>query len=344
MTHHPSFYYPAAHQEVTNELCYSIEERQGLALLLGEPGTGKTTLLRNLFRTFTSDFCAVFVSDVSVTDPSLLNQIASELRIPAAGDGAAAMLKHFLQETFQAGRTNVVLVDEAQLLTDRQLQEVHFLTNLELEGQKLVQLILAGQPSLAFRLTTEPMEALGQRVSVRASLEPLSLAHTNAYIRLRLETAGSSDSHLFTPDAVIKIHALSRGIPRMVNLICDRALLLAFAEDARRVDESMVLEVSHELRIDEQTGGPHPSNDSPTLEQRLSTIEGKLDWLIDVIRRGDLGRTKSSQPFLASGPPDETRGETVPEELPRGTDVNRLRDLSAKRPASGGEPTLLTKK
>jgi len=307
MAHNLSFYYPAAHQEATNDLCYSIEERQGLALLVGEPGTGKTTLLRNLIRTFGSDLCAIMVSDVSVTDSSLLSYVANELGLPATDERAPAILKHYFQEILLAGRTVVVLVDEAQSLTDRQLRELHYLTNLEFQNQKLVQLILAGQPSLQSRLSTPSMEALGQRVSVRTYVKPLSLAHTRAYIRLRLQIAGSNNPDLFTPGAVVKIQGLSRGIPRLVNLICDRALVYGYAEDARVLDESAIQEVSDELEIDEPSPGPHPVPDSSPLEQRLSAIEQKLDLLVEAMERGGFLQAASSDSPVAPYPREQSR-------------------------------------
>ena len=143
LAHDPSYYYPAAHQEATNDLCYSIEERQGLAVLVGEPGTGKTTLLGNLLRSLGPDMLGILLSDVSLFGGSLLRALANRLQLAADEQALLTELQIHLEAAVSTGHTVVVLIDEAQSLTDEQLQEVRYLTNLQFQNQKRVQLILA---------------------------------------------------------------------------------------------------------------------------------------------------------------------------------------------------------
>ncbi len=162
--------------------------------------------------------------------------------------GLLKALGRALDESFASDRVVVLMVDEAQALTDRQLQEVQYLSNLEKGGEKVVQVILAGQPSLEARLDEQQFSALSQRIAVRSHVKPLSLRHTRAYVELRLQVSGASESGPFVSAAVTRLHELSGGIPRVINLIADRALVIAYADDLAVVDEGVVLQAADELQ------------------------------------------------------------------------------------------------
>ncbi|MGH9318944.1 MAG: ExeA family protein [Vicinamibacteria bacterium] len=300
----PTCYYPAAHQEATNDLCYSIEERQGLATLVGEPGTGKTTLLNNLLKTFDSNMKGVLVSDASLGTGSLLKQLTAELGLPVSDPHMVpVVLRGYLQNWVLLGKSLVLLVDEAQALADGQLEELRHLTNLEVQGRKLIEIVLAGQPPLEARLAAPEFEALRQRIAVRSYLKPLSLEHTAAYIHWRLEAAGSGDSRFFGLGAIQAVHRRSCGVPRLINLICDRALLTGYADDARSIEATAVELAANELGINEgssvssnvpgrpsyvepEKGASHGA--SGDLEARLTGIERKLDTLVEMLMRAGL--------------------------------------------------------
>jgi general secretion pathway protein A len=297
LTFEPLSYYAASHQEATNDLCYSIEERKGLATLVGQPGTGKTTLLNNLVKSFDAKMRGVLITDVSLGSSSLLKQVMTELGLPAVdAQTLPLVLRSYLQNWLLLGQTFVLLIDEAQSLTAGQLEEVRYLTNLEFQGSKLIEVILSGQPALEARLAASEFEALRQRVAVRTYLEPLSVEHASSYIAWRLQAVGAKNPGLFGAAAVRAVHERSMGIPRLINLICDRALLLAFANDSVTVEASSVVQAATELGIDsgsststrepELTGFIESSTTSTggdDLPDRLSAIERKLDVLLEAM-------------------------------------------------------------
>lgn len=328
LDHNPSFFYPAAHQDAQDDLCYSIEERQGIATLVGEPGTGKTTLLKNLMRSFTSEMHGVLVSDTSASPGSLLRAVASELRLGIPDDQSLAMiLRQQFLSFIERGYVVVVLVDEAQDLTDPQLHEVRFLSNLEYENQNLVQLILAGQPSLDARLDRPQFEALRQRVAVRTSIKSLTPGHTQRYIEMRFRVAGASDEHLFTPSALVRIHELTRGIPRLINLLCDRALIWGYAEDAHFLDEAAVEEAWSELRIEKTPEQPEPARSSFPLEPRLSAIERKVDVIIEALQRAGFLEDHATEPFTTDDAETDRSQDSDRE-------IGRVADFPPRKPRS----------
>jgi general secretion pathway protein A len=305
-----SRYYPAAHQEPQNDLLYALEERQGVATLIGEPGTGKTTLLKNVLRLLGPDLLGILLSDVALSGGSLLRQVLTEIGpTETMEQGLLKALGRAIDESIRSGRAVVLMVDEAQALTDRQLQEVQYLSNLEAGGEKVVQMILAGQPSLEARLEEPQFKALSQRVAVRSQVKPLSLRHTRGYVGLRLQASGVSESGPFVGAAVTRLHELSGGIPRMINLIADRALVIAYADDLAVVDEPVVLQAADELRIRKSTGDPRPAPIPAPLEQRLQAIEGKLDSLLAALERaGLLSPAPGNASASAEGEPDRSPG------------------------------------
>jgi general secretion pathway protein A len=308
LTHDPAYYFGEAHQVPLNELCYSIEERHGLAMLLGEAGTGKTTLLLRLLRSFARHLNGVFLSDIAVGEASLIRQVSRGLLIPFkpqdSTETVSQYLDIYLRGQVNAGRTIVVLIDEAQGLTDGQLEELRLLTNLEHKGRKLVEIVLAGLPSLERKFRTPDFEALGQRAAVRCWVEPMGLDHTGAYIRHRLDVVAAPNPDMFEPEAVERVHHASRGIPRLVNIVCERALLVGYVEETQGMKSSHVDQAVADLNLkplgegmDQATGAiGFEGNLLMRMAAQLDEIMKRLDGL--ELHRDGRGRGPNEEPRL----------------------------------------------
>ena len=252
VTPDPRFLFEApAHREALASLTYGIQERRGFISLVGEVGTGKTTLLRTLLDSLDASVRAVLITHTTINREELLRLILAELEI-SAGTNRVEML-HRLQEFLLArwGRSELTLliVDEAQNLPRSVLEEIRLLTNLETAEAKLLQVILAGQPELERTLRRPELRQLQQRISVHARVGPLTVEQTGQYVRHRLRVAGRRHQTLFTPAAIQALWKASRGIPRLINLLCDHALLTAFAAGEHRIAVRFIDEVGRDLGL-----------------------------------------------------------------------------------------------
>lgn len=232
------------HREGLAHLVYGVQQHGGFVQLTGEVGTGKTTLCRCLLEQIPPDVDVALILNPRVTVAEFLASVCDELRIsrPAGTWGIAALvdaLHRYLLDAHARGRRTVLIVDEAQQLPWTVLEQIRLLTNLETPTRKLLHIILIGQPELSTLLAQRKMRQLSQRVTARYHLVPLRRPQTCAYIRHRLRVAGG-DPTLFTPAAIRAVHRRSRGIPRMINVLCDRALLAAYAHGIRRVTTATV--------------------------------------------------------------------------------------------------------
>ena len=315
LTHDPAYFYGEAHQVAMNELFYSIEERQGLALLLGEPGTGKTTLLLRLLRSFSKDLSGVFLSDIAVGEASLIRQVARALLIPFqpqdSTDAVAQYMDIFLRGQVTAGKTVVVLVDEAQGLTDGQFEELRLLTNLEHKGQKIVEIILAGLPSLERKFQTPDFESLSQRAVIRCWVEPFAIENVREYIQHRLEVVGAPNREMFSDEAVERVHHASRGIPRLINIVCERTLLIGYVEEqqvikAPHVDQAVAdlnLKPADDGGMEQKTGGFGLEGD---LLMKMTTKLDEVLRKLDALERGAPPAAQPSSTSEASEDADAT--------------------------------------
>lgn len=252
ITPNPRYVYLSPkHREALAHLLYGISAGGGFVALTGEVGTGKTTLCRCLLEQLPEDVDIALIFNPRLNSRELLASICDELRIPHPQHRASLkllidLLNRHLLDAHARGRRTVVLIDEAQNLNYDVLEQIRLLTNLETNEAKLLQIILVGQPELNALLRRQNLRQLSQRVTARYHLRPLSFAETAAYIRHRLAVSGGSEQ-IFTTTAVAKIYRLSTGIPRLINLICDRALLGAYTQNKTKVGYWIVRKAAREV-------------------------------------------------------------------------------------------------
>jgi general secretion pathway protein A len=248
----PRFLYMShQHREALAHLLYGVGEGGGFVQLTGEVGTGKTTVCRCLLEQLPAHVDVALILNPSLTALELLASVCDELRIAYPQDKVTVksltdLLNAHLLDAHSRGRRTVLILDEAQNLTAEALEEVRLLTNLETTREKLLQIILIGQPELRELLARDDLRQLAQRITARYHLRPIRRAETAAYIRHRLQVCGAAES-LFTEAAIDAIHKRSQGVPRLINVICDRALLGGFVEGKIRLDASIAQKAATEV-------------------------------------------------------------------------------------------------
>jgi len=241
-------------QEALACLTYGIETRKGFILLTGEVGTGKTTLINKLLewlhkeRVFTA-----FVFNPRLSVSQFLEFMMADFGIPCESQHKGQMLQklnQWLLDRYQAGERAVLVVDEAQNLSPQMLEEIRLLTNLETSTEKLLQIVLAGQPELEQKLNQPQLRQLRQRITLRAKTRQLTLEETQGYIEERMRIAGAENPDIFSPEAVAMVHRYARGIPRVTNLLCEHSLVSSFACQKNPVPAEIVEEVAHDFELD----------------------------------------------------------------------------------------------
>jgi general secretion pathway protein A len=245
-------YLSERHAEALAHLMYGINEAGGFIQLTGEVGTGKTTVIRSLLEQLPGHADVALILNPRVTPAEFLLTICEELHIhvPESGRGSTKTLMDLigrqLLDTHARGRRVVLIVDEAQNLSAETLEQVRLLTNLETATTKLLQIILIGQPELRALLDQPDLRQLAQRITGRYHLNPLSADETAGYVKHRMRVAGAT-AEVFTPSALREIHRLSGGIPRVINVICDRALLGAFTQEDHRAGAGLIRQAASEV-------------------------------------------------------------------------------------------------
>jgi general secretion pathway protein A len=257
VTPDPRFLYLApSHREALAQLVYGVQEKKGFLVLTGEVGTGKTTLVHTLLGRLDTQTAAAFVFNSTLPFEGLLEYALEDFGISKAGESHAQRLmalNTFLIERRRAGQNTVLIIDEAQNLLPETLEQVRLLSNFETPTEKLLQVLLVGQPELGERLALPALRQLKQRIALRCRIQPLTVDETAEYIRFRLRIAGARDSGLFTPEAIARITAHAGGIPRIVNAVCDHALLIGYADQQRRIDRRVVDDAIRYLESGEAT-------------------------------------------------------------------------------------------
>ncbi len=295
-----------SHEEALSSLEYGISARKSITLLLGEAGTGKTTLLRKALTLKlrpgdASNEGWVYINNPTLTRSEFLEVLARgfRLRPEAAGSKAALLgeLQDSLRERHDRGQVSALIVDEAQSLSHELLEELRLLANVESDTVKLLPLVLAGQPELADRLNDRALRQLKQRIVLRCELAPLAVRETASYIAARLRMAGGDPARIFTRDAVLAVHEASAGIPRTISVICDNALLAGFAEGVRPVGGDLIEEVCGDLDLAASGAGQsaHHAWPRPAILSRLSTAR---EW---GVRSGMRAQTEQDPSGVLAG-------------------------------------------
>jgi type II secretory pathway predicted ATPase ExeA len=263
-------------------LTYGIQSRKGFVLLTGEVGTGKTTLINKLLEWLRlQQVATAFIFNSRLNTTQFLDYMMADFGIPGDSKSKSQLLLrlyNWLLDRYRAGETAVLIVDEAQNLTDEVLEEIRMLTNLETFTEKLLQIVLVGQPELEQRLKQPQLRQLRQRLTLRAKTHPLTLDETKAYIQQRLRIAGSSGQQIFNPEALVAIHRYASGIPRVVNLLCEHCLVSAFVDQQKVIGPSVVEIVARDFDLgDGSAAGAMTTPPPPNGNQQ------KMD-LVDTLR------------------------------------------------------------
>ncbi|HTQ95457.1 MAG TPA: AAA family ATPase [Candidatus Acidoferrum sp.] len=247
------FFSTVAHDEALLQLVFGIESRRGLMVLTGEPGTGKSTILQYLLEWLGQyKYSTAYVFHTMMHSADLLQLILRDFGISCTSrikSDALSALEQWLIQQHATGDLPVIIIDEAQALTTRAMDELRVLLDLEHKGIKLVQIVLAGQPQLEEKLKQRKLSQLKQRIMCHCRLRPLTLGETSGYIASRLNGAGASGPGAFPQDVVLEIYRYSKGIPRVINLICENALLAAYADRREAIQCDDVKRVARQFDL-----------------------------------------------------------------------------------------------
>jgi len=279
-------------------LNYGIHERSGFILLTGEVGSGKTTLIRNLINKHYERLVLAKIFNTCVTSEQLLAMINDDFGLPVHGKDKVALIRDlnsFLVEQYACGNQPVLIIDEAQNLGTELLEEIRMLSNLETDDSKLLQIILVGQPELRTILAAPELLQLRQRININCHIQALNRLETSQYIAHRLDVAGNANAVNFPPETLDYIFQYSKGIPRLINIICDFLMLSAFAEETSTITIEMVSEIIGDLDFENHYWSTAVSGkgyghvkDGDYLsvdESRALLSRESRDFLLDISRR-----------------------------------------------------------
>jgi general secretion pathway protein A len=265
LTANPKYlFFTGQHREALSNLEYGLSSAKPITLLVGEAGTGKSTLLRAALE---SERCrrvsCVYLNNPTLTRNEFVETLASRFDLGANAERSKATLlgglESIVRDRQARGEITALVVDEAQALPNELLEEIRLLANMETPIGKLLPVVLAGQPELAERLNEPALRQLKQRVALRCELKPLDLPDTASYIASRIRTAGGDPGMIFTREAVTLIHEYSHGVPRTISVMCDNALMSGFALDQRRIDGHIVREVCRDFDLRPAAGKLQPA-------------------------------------------------------------------------------------
>ncbi|MEK6727520.1 MAG: AAA family ATPase [Candidatus Omnitrophota bacterium] len=251
VTSDPAFFFLSRkHKEALSHLLYGVSQRKGIIVLTGEIGTGKTTLCRFFLNQLVKNVKTAFILNPHFSETQLLEAIVKDFGITTKNNtrlGLVWDLNKFLLNESETGNNVILIIDEAQNLKPGQLEQVRLLSNLETEKEKLLQVVLAGQPELNRRLNLYDLRQLRQRIMVRYHISPLEKDEIRDYVYHRLNVAGATGDIEFTEGAIEVIANFSSGTPRLINMICDRALLAGFVAETKKIDLAIINKCIEEL-------------------------------------------------------------------------------------------------
>jgi general secretion pathway protein A len=312
LTPDPQFLYLSeSHQTAIESLLYGIQQKEGFMVITGNIGTGKTTICRTVLGRLDKNVKTAVIFNSFLTEEELLESILLDLGFPSKGrsrkeriDALNKLLVHFLSQ----GKSTVLIIDEAQNLSIPVLEQIRMLSNLETEKEKLLQIILFGQLELDQKLRSPELKQLNQRISIRHRLMPLTQTEMGSYIFQRLMMAGSQGSIIFSKSALHEIYKFSKGTPRLVNLLCDRALLGGFVEQNIHIDRGIIKKAKNSLLGEEEA--PQPFYSYPLskklipLRIALWTISIFLSMSLIIMNQGHLSLLQNAKNFIWNGIPN----------------------------------------
>ena len=249
------FYLSPSHKKALTYLNYGVRERLGFILLTGQVGTGKTTIVRKLIDKHMQEALIAHIFHTQAEDQQLLAMINEEFGIASESKNKAKLLRElhdFLIDQYSKRKPVVLIIDEAQNLSATVLEDIRMLSNLETKNDKLLHIILVGQPELRQTLAAPELLQLRQRIQINCNIEPLSMNETEYYILHRLEYAGNRNALVFSDECFSEIHRYTKGIPRLINIICDFILLDAFANDLKSATTASIHEIARDISFDTQ--------------------------------------------------------------------------------------------
>ncbi len=299
ITPDPSFLFPTKrHNEALASLYYGVTSHRGFVVLTGEVGTGKTLILRSLLGLLQRrDVAFALIFNPTLSPLEFMRYIAGDFGLSVTGkakDELIHVLNGFLLQRHQKGLTTILVVDEAHHLSPELLEEIRLLTNLETSQQKLLQIILAGQPELDQKLDSHELRQLKQRVALRCHLDPLSVNETREYMRRRLQIAGATGAiQIFSGPAIEAVFSHSRGIPRVINTICENAMLAGYARHAPTITSEIIDDVARDLRLGVAVVDPRNSAAArQSKEQEQNELLRAVKTLLEVRDRMHQTETK----------------------------------------------------
>ncbi len=347
-----SFYSTAANAEALSQLVYGIKTQQGILVLTGEAGTGKTTVLQYLLEWLRqNNYSSAYVFHTVVSSVDLLRLILRDFGIPCASRSKSDLLialKEWLKARNRVDDYPVIIVDEAQGLASRLLDELRMLVEPEVQGEEMVQLVLAGQPRLEEKLRRGKLEQLRQRIVCYCKLRALTEEETGGYIASRLAAAGRVDSGLFPSDTVREVFRYSKGIPRVVNLLCEHALLVAYADRRETVGYGDVIRVARQFEFEQESTEAIPSDtfcrlipyprlaaaEAPATEQRAAEVVARVAELDVPLEAGPREEVVVAAAVAAVSEPEPEMIRVLPMEP-----SERQEEIVAAAPEEGG-PTV----
>jgi general secretion pathway protein A len=300
----PYFYHATPrHNEALANLHYGVGRRKGFIVITGEVGTGKTLLVRCLLAELRKNNIAFgYVFNPLLSTTEFLQYIMADLGLQYTGRSKTEMLldlNRFLIQRHARGLITALVVDEAQALRPELLEEIRLLTNLETSQQKLLQIVLMGQPELEAVLDSPGLRQLKQRVSLRCQLLPLDEEQTRGYVLSRLERAGARpEPDIFEPEALARIHEYSRGIPRIINNLCENSMVNAYARQQKTVNGDMITEVAADFRLTESASAPEET--AETNQSQQENNESLLRSLFRLLRTMDSTQPVEEKPVQSA--------------------------------------------
>lgn len=277
----PKFLYlTPSHREALAQILYGVQEGKGFIVLTGEVGTGKTTLIQTLLRRLDEKTEVAYIFNSKLPFDALVEYMLRDFGITENFTSVSQRLfalNNFLIERRRAGQNTVLIIDEAQNLDPPALEQVRLLSNFETATDKLLQIFLAGQPELQSKLDLPELRQLKQRISLRCVIRPLTTEETRDYVQHRLRIAGGRRNDIFSDTALNRIARYAGGIPRLVNIVCDHALLFGYAEQRRRIDEDTIQQV---IAYIEQGERPQQrAKWTPPKNARWSFVKAPFHWI-----------------------------------------------------------------